>query len=76
MARGLEHVLWKKRLRDRGLFSPEKMALEETLLQPAPIYGEVNEKMEPAPRDEDCKLEWNFLRKYQDKKMSMRKIVC
>lgn len=48
MARGLEHVLWKKR--DRGSakdkkFSPEEMALEETLLQPAPIYGKVGEKM-------------------------------
>lgn len=48
MARGQEHVLWKKR--DRGSakdkkFSPEEMALEETLLQPAPIYGKVGEKM-------------------------------
>lgn len=29
----------------QGLFSPEEMALDETLLQPAPIYGKVDEKM-------------------------------
>lgn len=44
MARDLERVLWKKRLRGRALFNSE-MVLEESLLQPAPVCGKVDEKM-------------------------------
>lgn len=28
-----------------ALFSPEEMILQETLLQPAPVYGKADEKM-------------------------------
>ena len=61
MARGLEHMLWKK-LRDRGLYSLERRWLwwgsYSSLLLP---MGKLMKRWSQAPTDNSCKLKWDFL---------------
>lgn len=38
----------------------EEMALGDTLQQPAPTYGEVNEKMEPGSKGQWLQTEMGF----------------